>query len=104
MPPSRSRVSVKQSPSPRLACLAIASGIRIAKLFPHFEIVDSFRICIYFEYKCDFHAIGLGDKETDPLFLPAGAATNYGAGQKPGRRAGRPAPQDMRSDSLRQGY
>jgi hypothetical protein len=30
--------------------LAIASGIRTARLLPHFEIVDSFFICIYFEY------------------------------------------------------
>lgn len=50
MTPFRSRSSVTQSPSPRLARLAIASGIRTARLFPHFEIVDSFRICIYFEY------------------------------------------------------
>jgi hypothetical protein len=27
--------------------------MRTAKLFPHFEIVDSFRICIYFEYTAD---------------------------------------------------
>ncbi|MDR3700991.1 MAG: hypothetical protein P4L56_15195 [Candidatus Sulfopaludibacter sp.] len=50
MPPSRLRVTDTQSPSPRLACLAIASGIRTARLFPHFEIVDSLRIRIYFEY------------------------------------------------------
>src|SRR5579863_6572517 len=50
MPPFRSSTSATQSPSLRLACLAIASGIRTARLFPHFEIVVSFRICIYFEY------------------------------------------------------
>jgi hypothetical protein len=57
MPPFWSKASVTQSPSARLACLAIASGIRTAKLFPHFEIVDCFRMCIYFEYTSDFHSI-----------------------------------------------
>jgi hypothetical protein len=40
MPPSPWSASTTESPSPRLACLAIASGIRTARLFPHFEIVD----------------------------------------------------------------
>src|SRR5579863_2951988 len=60
MRPSRSSARFTQSPSPRLACLAIASGIRTARLFPHFEIVDSFRMCIYFEYTSDLHAIRHG--------------------------------------------
>jgi hypothetical protein len=57
MPPSLSRASATQSPALKLACLAIASGIRTARLFPHFETVVSFRICIYFEYTSDTHAI-----------------------------------------------
>ena len=57
MPPSPSRASATQSPSLRLACLAIASGIRTARLFPHFETVVSFCICIYFEYTRDTRAI-----------------------------------------------
>src|SRR5215469_10963075 len=50
MPPSRWRASLTESPSARLACFAITRGIRTAKLFPHFAILDSFRICLYFEY------------------------------------------------------
>src|ERR1019366_272546 len=57
IPPSLSRASATQSPSLRLACLAIARGIRTARLFPHFETVVSFRMCIYFEDTSDSHAI-----------------------------------------------
>jgi hypothetical protein len=53
MPPFRPRASFTESPSARLACFAIARGIRTAKLFPHFAILDSFRICLYFEYTTD---------------------------------------------------
>ncbi|MGH9673889.1 MAG: hypothetical protein ACRD44_11970 [Bryobacteraceae bacterium] len=53
MPPFLSRATDTQSPSLRLACLAMASGIRIARLFPHFETVVSFRMSIYFEYTFD---------------------------------------------------
>ena len=57
MLPSLSRSSARQSPSLRRASLAIARGIRTARLFPHFETVVSFRICIYCEYTSDPHAI-----------------------------------------------
>src|SRR5437016_4270536 len=44
MLPSRSRDSASLSPSLILACLAIFSGIRTARLAPDLEIVVSFRI------------------------------------------------------------
>ncbi len=50
MPPSVLTVSTTLSPSPMPACLAIANGVRTARLFPHFETIVSFRICIYFEH------------------------------------------------------
>src|ERR1019366_9230943 len=50
MLPSGSKSNARLSPSLRRASLAIACGIRTARLFPHFETVVAFRICIYFEY------------------------------------------------------
>lgn len=44
MPPFRSRANLTESPSVRLACFAIARGIRTARLFPHFAILESFRM------------------------------------------------------------
>src|ERR1035441_8431190 len=67
MLPSRSSDLATQSPSLRRASLAIARGIRTARLFPHFETVVSFRICIYFEYTSDPLAIQAGDAQVPHL-------------------------------------
>jgi hypothetical protein len=49
MLPSRSRVNLTASPSARLACFAIAMGMRMARLFPHLAILESFGMCLPFE-------------------------------------------------------
>ena len=57
MLPSRSSSSARQSPSLKLACFASGFGIRIARLFPHFETMVSFCICIYFDYTSELNWI-----------------------------------------------
>src|ERR1017187_9773868 len=74
MLPSRSKSNATQSPSLRRASLAIACGIRTARLFPHFETVVSFRICIYFEYTSDPPAIQVGDAQLPYLARNARSA------------------------------
>ena len=61
MLPSRWSDKAIHSPSLRRACLATLRGIRTAKLFPHFDTIVSFAICIYFKYTPAGHS---GSRET----------------------------------------